>query len=140
MASARQSVRSVLASFLPNFVTLQAVYEQRIYNFGGQSPVALLDNGGTRFERETHQGFEKYLGLDIHLFVLMEQTEDGYDEEEADEVVDALLEGVARLVNDVQRSSAWRHLHFRDAIGPPENLVVGGGTYRHIIVPVEAWV
>lgn len=140
MASKRQAIRDTLAGFLPNFVTLQAVYKRLVYNFDGQSPIAILDNGGSRFERETFQGHDSYLGIDIHLFVLMEQTEDGYDEEEADEVVDEALEGIARMVTAIQRSNAWRHLQFRDAIGPPENLVVGGGTYRHVIAPVEAWV
>lgn len=141
ITSSRKLARKHLASLLQAALTgsgkpVQAVYDNQVGDFGGQSPVVVVSSGGSLRERLTYQGQKSKYLLDIHVFVLYADEASSWTEAMAEDALDDIEELIQGVINDNQRSTYWESLTMT-AASETGGVVIGGKEYRSELIGVR---
>jgi hypothetical protein len=140
--ASRKAVRAKLAELLSNeLVTVsglvQAVYDYRVGDFGGQSPVVVVSSGGSRRPPFTFQGTKPMYRFMVYVFVVY-NTEDGnWTEADAEDALDDIEQEISEVVsaND-GLDSFWTSLEVSDAYSETDSVTIGGVEYRREVIEV----
>lgn len=110
MASNRKTVRAALAALIAAGVpSLQKVYDYRVSDFGGQSPVATVSASGTGRERATFQGSQALMYFQVDVFALYSDGAN-WGEDDAEDAIDDIEAGIAAVVDANQKTEHWHSL------------------------------
>lgn len=131
----RKLVRKELAGILTGALVgdglpVQAVYDNRVGDFGGQSPVVVVSSGGGDRKRITYQGTKSEFVLTIHVFVIYADSVAGWTEGDAEDTLDDINQIISNAVlDDNKKSQYWDTIGF---IGPSNtgSVEIGGKEYR----------
>ena len=132
MASNRETVRDALATLISTAMVgtgkpVQAVYNYRPSEFGGQSPVVTVSSQGSERPRLSFAGGQATHFLQVDVFVLY-NDQASWTEDLAEDRLDLIESMLADIVDPRQRYSSW------EAIGYEERsrriaVVIGGVEY-----------
>jgi hypothetical protein len=110
MASNRKTVRKALAALITSGVTgLQKVYDYRVGDFGGQSPVATVSSSGSQRERLTFAGSKATMAFQVDVFALYSDG-GSWGEDDAEDAIDDIEAAIADVVDANQVTANWRAL------------------------------
>lgn len=144
MASNRKTAREALATLLTTALVgsgkpVQALYDYRPADFGGQSPVVTVSSAGTRRRRMTAMGSRATPLLRVDMFVVY-SDQATWTEADTEDALDDLEATVAGVLDDNQRTAAWQALDYADA-SQRMSAVIGGVEYawESIQVAVEVY-
>ena len=144
MASNRKAAREALATLLTTALVgsgkpVQALYDYRPADFGGQSPVVTVSSAGTRRRRMTAMGSRATPLLRVDMFVVY-SDQATWTEADTEDALDDLEAAVAGVLDDNQRTAAWQALDYADA-SQRMSAVIGGVEYawESIQVAVEVY-
>lgn len=93
----------------------QLVKEYFVQDFGGQSPVVTLASANMKPTSFTRRGAEVWYGVQTLGFVLRGETGTGYDEGDADTVLDLVAKGIMDVVAENQVTTWWKAVTFSQA-------------------------
>jgi hypothetical protein len=123
-----------MATKLATISTFVAVYDHLTTDFGGVTPIAMVESAGTGWANESLAGFERSHKLNIYIWwEWTDANEDRVDDlsEDVFDLFDANLEVAGAwsslLVDDLGSSLAYSE--------PDEN----GKVYRIELIPVVVW-
>lgn len=139
MASARGAVRHELAGLLAAALVdglAQAVYDHRIGDFGGQSPVVVVSSAGSGRQRMTRQGSQATMYLQVDVFVVYATPDGMWDEADAEDSLDALEAAIAGVVDAQQVTAIWQAV---DYVGRSErvDVEIGGVEYCREVIQLR---
>lgn len=137
MSVSRTTVRTVLADLLRREVTnAQAVYGYQKARLAGQTPVVCVTSAGSERTRLTMQGSRATFTFDIHVFVLYSDG-GSWTEQQAEDMLDAIEQQIAQLVDTYARSTNWARLAYAARSDARHPIILEGLTYLHEVIPVE---
>lgn len=140
MASNRKTVRKALAALLGAGVpTLQRVYDYRVGDFGGQSPVATVSSAGSERERLTFAGSKAGMYFQVDVFSLYSDG-GSWGEDDAEDAIDDIEAGIADVVDAYQQTDNWRALGL-EGRSQRIDVVIGGVDYvrESMIIVAGVW-
>ena len=114
----------------------QAVYDYRVGDFQGQSPVVVVSSGGSLRERFSFQGTKPKHALTIHVFVLYADETGAWTEADAEDALDDIEEIIANTLAANQKSSYWEAIT-PTAPSETSGVMVGGKEYRTEVITVR---
>ena len=139
----RETVRDYLATLLTaTLVTadsvVQAVYNYRIGDFAGLSPVVTVSSAGSNREQISAMPqpgiVQAVFYLTIHVFVLYAAT--GWTEAQAEDRLDRIERGIADVL-DANRvvANVWQEIDYQgDTIR--DDVLIGGDDYIRETIPI----
>jgi hypothetical protein len=132
----RAAIASDINTALSTLTAPPVVYAGQVADFAGQSPVVIVSSAGSDRPNDTYatQGTVLFINLDV--FVLYADSENGWDEMDAEDALDDIEAAVAEwvLANGTRTPSAsvgWTSLDYAARTGAdigPES--IGGQEYR----------
>lgn len=128
--AAREKLGSLLVTALVGTGKLaQAVYDYRIGDFGGQSPVVTVSSRGSTHPPMTARGRRGSFRLQVDVFVAY-AAGTGWTEADSEDVLDAIEAVIASVITDNPTSTAWASLDYN---APTErgDVEIGGAEYAH---------
>lgn len=141
ISGSRKEARAHLAGQLAGALVgagkpAQAVYDYRVGDFQGQSPVVVVSSGGSNRERFTFRGTKPSFELTIHVFVLYADEAGTWTEENAEDALDDIEEVIAETLTANQRTNYWEAISF---VEPSQtgSVMVGGKEYRTEVISVR---
>lgn len=144
MSSNRELVRDGLATLLTTALAgtggiVQAVYNYRIGDFAGASPVVTVSNRGVLRQRGTFTGDRATVLLQVDVFVLYADGA-SWGEDEAEDRLDAIEQGIAGVINANQQTLAWVSIEQTEPSARVD-VVIGGVDYiREVfVVGAQVW-
>lgn len=143
-ASNRSTMRAALALLFSDNLTgegqpIQAVYDYKVGDFQGQSPVTTVTSGGTRrIEGDYGDEFDNEFYLVISNFVLYADPGTGWGEDDAEDRLDLIEKSQADVLksNRSHPSGTWEWLEY-DGRSQVVEAFVGGDMYLVEIIPVK---
>lgn len=143
MATSRELVRDGLATLLESALTgtgglAQAVYNYRIGDFAGASPVVTVSSAGILRKRGTFEGGQAAVFLQVDVFVLYADGE-SWGEDEAEDRLDALEAAIAQVVEGYRSTALWFDLAMAER-SQRVDVTIGGVEYMREVIPVAAGV
>lgn len=129
MAS-RKEVRQHLAQELQDWLgdLVQAVYDHKVGDLAGQSPVVVVLSLGSERERETYRGWLARFYFSVQVWVLY--ASGGWTEADAEDRLDEIEMAIAEYVNLNQREIGfWEALSFEGRSEALEVTPLGGEPY-----------
>lgn len=143
MASvSREVMRDALAQLLTTELTgsgkpVQAVYNYRIADFAGQSPVVVVTSGPVERVRQGMGAcWRSIAAIDIHVFVAYAAA-GGWTEANAEDAMDTIEALIADVVLNNNSTMNWHGLTY-DGPTLPDAIEVGGEEYRHELIRLRA--
>ena len=138
MTALRETVRDALTVLLSAGVSsAQAVYGYQVGDLGGQSPVVCCYSAGSHRTPLTQQGNQTFIYLNIDSYVLYRDPESAYGEDEAEDVLDAIEQEIASVIESNRRATNWGHLNY-DSASTVLKVDLGGTFYLWESIPVVA--
>lgn len=143
MASSRETVRDGVATLLQTALVgsgllAQAVYNYRIGDFAGASPVVTVSSSGIMRKPATMQGGQAAVFLQVDVFVLY-SDEDGWGEDDAEDRLDAIEAAIAGVVEANRQTATWFDLIMAER-SQRVDVVIGGVDYIREMIPLAAGV
>lgn len=141
MASNRKTIRKAFADLLETALSslAQTVYDYRVGDFAGATPVVVVSSGGSLRTRATYQGSKAQMFLQVDVFVLYSDG-GSWGEDDAEDAVDDIEAAIAGVIDANQATANWFSLT------PGErsqrlDVTVGGVDYirESITVVVGTW-
>lgn len=140
----RETIRDALATLLTTALVgdgkpAQAVYNYKVGDFEGQSPVVTVTSGGTlRFEGDYGENLDGEFYLVITSYVLYADPGTDWGEDDAEDRLDLLEKSIADVLVDnySHASGTWERI----AIDGRTQVVegeIGGELYLVEIIPVK---
>lgn len=115
---------------------VQVVYGGQIADFQKQSPVVVIASAGTERRRWTFQGGRALHRFTIYVFVLYKDEDAGWDEEDAEDLLDDIEEGIAGILEaNAGKCDYWQSLAY-DGASECAGVPVAGEEYRVETIPV----
>lgn len=114
----------------------QAVYAYPRATYDGQSPVVAISSAGTRREPYTYADTLPTFRLNIHVFVVYQDSAAGWGEDDSENTLDALEAAIDAALIANQETANWQNIQY-SGISTVNNIILGGVTYRHETIPVE---
>jgi hypothetical protein len=136
MSDSRATARVALGTLLSSALTgAQAVYAYPRATYDGQSPVVALSSAGTTREAYTYADTLPTFRLNIHVFVIYQDSAASWGEDDAENALDAMEAAIDAVLIANQETANWQNIQYA---GPStvNNMVLGGLTYRHETIPV----
>ena len=132
--TSRKAARKQLASILQTALVgtglpAQAVYDNQVGDFQGQSPVVVVSSGGTLWERFTAQGMKPKFALTIHVFVLYADEAGTWTEADAEDALDDIDQIIGQTISANQKSDYWQALTYANPT-QTGSVEIGGKEYR----------
>lgn len=141
MASNRETARDALAALLTTALSslVEDVYNYRIGDFAGASPVVTVSSAGTVRRRATMQGSRATVYLQVDVFVLY-SDEGSWGEDEAEDRIDAIESAIAGVVDANQQTDDWFALSHSER-SQRVDVEIGGVEYirEMITLAAEVW-
>lgn len=132
MASSRKTVREQFASLLRTAMVgtglpVQAVYDYRIGDFAGQSPVVVVSSAGSQRQVLTRMGSRATFYLLVSSFVLYSDGA-SWGEDDAEDALDEIESLLANVLDAFQVTAYWQALNY---IGRTNRIdvMIGGQEY-----------
>lgn len=150
----RRQVREAFASLLAaNDVgegkPVRAVYAHRVGDFAGQTPVRALGSGGTESQPLTTRGTRRVYLIDVFTFVLYALVDDAenlvldaqlqpvWDEQDAEDTLDALDDRLQQLLSGLRANEPyWKSVSVAGA-SQTEVVTLGGLAYYLEVTPLR---
>lgn len=139
--SARQDVKAELTSLLETALVgvglpVQAVYGYKAGDFGGQSPVVVVDVVGSAHPApDTYGGWPSAVNVNLYVFALYAEADTSYTNEDAEEQLADIEERISTVVRANRTTDTWRDASYRgDTI--VGTMTLGGNTYRFEEIPL----
>ena len=141
MASNRETARDALATLISTAMVgtgkpVQAVYNYRPADFGGQSPVVTVSSSGSQRPRMTFAGGQAHFYLQVDMFVLY-NDQASWTEDLSEDRLDLIESTLAGILDANQRYSPWEAIGFTDR-SQRVDVVVGGVEYARETVTIVA--
>lgn len=140
MASNRKAVRKALAALLAAGVPeLQQVYDYRVGDFEGQSPVATVSSSGSERERLTFAGSKARMYFQVDVFSLYSDG-GSWGEDDAEDAIDDIEAGIADVVDANQATEHWRALGL-EGRSQRVDVMIGGNEYvrESMVIVAGVW-
>lgn len=131
----RKDIRAQLQSLLEAGLVgdgkpVQVVYGGQVADFQGQSPVVVIASAGSERRRWTFKGGRALHRFKIFVFVLYKDAEAGWDEEDAEDLLDDIEESIAGILDaNAGKCDYWQSLTY-DAASECAGVPVAGEEYR----------
>jgi hypothetical protein len=140
----RETVRDALTTLLTAKLVgtgkpVKAVYNYRIGDFQGQSPVVTVSSEGS-LRSPAGEGadiWHNLFYLAVHTFVLYADPGTGWGEDDAEDALDDIERLIADVVMDNDDATYWGHLAF-DSRSMRDDVAIGGDDYVREIVTIRA--
>lgn len=139
----RETLRDALAALLTTALVgtglpAQHVYGYPIGDFGGDSPVVVVESAGSERVRETTSSkWRDWFYLNVFVFVLcVDPRSTTWKEDSAEDALDLIEKKIAdALIDNTDAGS----LNCFEPAGKstPDHIVIGGNDYRRELVPVR---
>jgi predicted alternative tryptophan synthase beta-subunit len=127
--AAREQLGSLLSTALVGTGKLaQAVYDYRIGDFAGLSPVVTVSSRGSIHPPMTVRGLRGSYRLQVDTFVAYAAT--GWTEADSEDALDAIEAVIAGVIAANPTSTAWNSIDY-DAPTERADVEVGGIEYAH---------
>lgn len=145
MSVSRKDIRNKLAALLRGSLTLAPtdnIFAYQVGNFNGKSPVVYLSSSGTRRDRFTTLGRKATMYVNAHVLVLYASptpdSPDGIDwhDEDAEDLLDGLESEIADALTPPASVAAGIAVNWSDRSDADTQVVIGGDTYLHEIIPL----
>lgn len=141
MASNRETARDALATLIGTAMVgsgkpIQAVYNYRPADFGGQSPVVTVSSSGSERQRLSAQGGRASFYVQIDWFVLYNDRA-SWTEDLAEDRLDLIESSMAEILSISQETYPWFALDYVDR-SVRADVVVGGVEYARESVTIRA--
>jgi hypothetical protein len=144
MSSNRELVRDGLATLLATALAgtgglAQAVYNYRIGDLAGASPVVTVSSRGVLRKRGTFGGDQAAVLLQVDVFVLYSDGA-SWGEDEAEDRLDAIEKEIAGVLDANQQTAAWVSIAQTEPSARVD-VVIGGVDYiREVfVIGAEVW-
>jgi hypothetical protein len=136
----RETVRDAMATLLETALVgtglpVQAVYNYRPGDFGGQSPVVVVSSSGSERPRFTAAGGRTTVFLQVDAFVLY-SDEDTWGEDEAEDRIDLIETTIAETVHANQYTTNWEAADYA-ARSERIDVEIGGLEYVREMIPLR---
>lgn len=126
----REPIRAAFAQLLTaNVSGAQRIEDGFTDDLGGQSPVVVVASAGTNRTPLTLRGSLPKVDLDVYIFVLATAG--------ADDLLDALEQQVAEVVEQNQRSARWSAIDYSAASEVGFIVALDGNEYRRERIPLR---
>lgn len=140
MASNRETARDALATLIGTAMVgsgkpVQAVYNYRPADFGGQSPVVTVSSSGSERPRLSAAGGRASFYVQIDWFVLYNDRA-SWTEDLAEDRLDLIESTLAGILADNQATANWQALDYADR-SLRADVVVGGVEYARESVSIK---
>jgi hypothetical protein len=140
----RETLRDALAALLTTALVgtglpAQHVYGYPIGDFGGDSPVVVVESAGSeRVREQVSTKWRDWFHFNVFSFVLCVDpvTTTTWDEDDAEDALDLIEKKMAdALIDNTDAGS----LNFFEPVGRStvDHIVIGGADYRRELVPVR---
>lgn len=144
MAANRETVRDALETLLEAALVgsgkpVQATYNHRPADFGGQSPVVTVSSDGSRRRRMTFQGGKATFFVRVDLFVLYSDLAT-WTPANTEDALDLIEAAVAGVLDSYQAPAEWGAIDYADR-SQRLSAVIGGVEYawESILLSVEVF-
>jgi len=143
MTISRKPVRTHFASLLTTALVgaglpAQAVYSYKVGDFGGQSSVVVVASGP--IERRVGglgNCWDAFITLDVYVFVLYADIDNGWTEEDAADAVDAIEAIIADVVvNNRFVAGYWGNAMYSEPT-QPDVVPIGGVAYQRELIKIQ---
>ena len=126
----RKLARSTLAALLQTALPDATVLKYRKADPKGVSPLIMVCSGGTGRDKKTLEGSFPAHSLRIYNMVLHSDDSEGstWNEEKAEDLLDDNEETIASVVDQNQKTAAWKRLVYVDT-SIAERVEIGGVPY-----------
>lgn len=144
MSSNRELVRDGLATLLTTALAgtggiVQAVYNYRIGDFAGASPVVTVSNRGILRKRGSFAGDRAAVLLQVDVFVLYADGA-SWGEDEAEDRLDAIEKGLAGVLDANQQTATWVSIEQTEPSARVDVMVGGVEYIREVfVIGAEVW-
>lgn len=137
----RETVRDALLTLLSAALTgasnpAQAVYGYLVGDFQGQSPVVVVSSAGSQREPFQLKGQRNLLYFNIYVFVLFDDPDTGWDEDDAEDRIDLIEKEIADVVIDNRKTANWTHIRL-EGRSTVDSMQIGGSEYRREVMTVR---
>lgn len=137
----RETVRDALVTLLSSALTgagnpAQAVYGYQVGDFQGQSPVVVVASAGSQREPFQLRGQRNLLYFNIFVFVLFDDPDTDWDEDDAEDRIDLIEKEIADVVIDNRKTDNWTHIRL-EGRSTVDSLQIGGSEYRREVITVR---
>lgn len=139
MTTSRKVLRQALAALLTTEVHgAQAVYAYGKALLKGESPVLAVTSAGSERERLTFQGSRLTATFDVHVFVIHRAPADGWTEENAEDLLDALEQQIASACDkNPTRVNGWGLLRYGGPSDARAPVKIEGVDYLYETIAIE---
>jgi hypothetical protein len=128
--AAREKLGSLLSTALVGTGLLaQAVYDYRIGDFGGQSPVVTVSSRGSNHPAMTVRGLRGSFRLQVDTFVAY-AAGTGWTEADSEDALDAIEAVIAGVIAANPTSTTWGSIAYAEAT-ERFDWEIGGIAYAH---------
>jgi hypothetical protein len=133
----RLNARKLLASLIKAEVPgLQNVYDYLASSFTGESPVVFVASGPSNRTAFTNRGSRATFVLLAHVFVLHSDTESGWTEAQAEDMLDNIEHYIATCIENHQVTDYWVAVDW-DSQSIVDRVVVAGVPYLFELIPLR---
>lgn len=134
LAESRKLARKHLAGVLQGVLVgpgllVQAVYDNQVGDFGGQSPVVVVYSGGTQREKMTFEGTKAGFSMIIQTFVLYADEAGTWTEADAEDALDDIELVISQAIQANQGSDYWAKIN-QNGMSTTGSVEIGGKEYR----------
>ena len=140
---ARSTVRKAFAALLDTALVgsgkpAQAVYNHRVGDFAGASPVVVVSSGPIQRLIENFGNCDHaVILLNVYVFVLYADGAGTWDEADAEDAVDAIEAIIAETVINNQNSANWNSAAYVEAPTELAGVVIGGQEYQRELIQIK---
>lgn len=138
--TSRSTLRTALAALLQAALVgtgkaAQAVYSYPIGDFQGQSPVVVVESGGSERRQMTHGSQGSRFFLTIYIFVLY-SDQSTFQEDDAETALDSIETTIAETLAANRATANWGFIDFGER-SRTDYVAEAGVLYRRETIPVE---
>lgn len=132
-ATNRKTVREQFADLLSSAMVgtglpVQAVYDYRVGDFGGASPVVTVSSSGAARPAFTFQGSKPVYRLQVDVFVLYAMEDGTWTEAQAEDVLDDIEKLLGDVISSNRSTDYWIGLDYVD-VSQRIDVTIGGLDY-----------
>lgn len=140
---ARSTVRKEFAALLDTALVgtgkpAQVVYDHRVSDFAGASPVVVVSSGPIqRLIENLGNCDHAVILLHVYVFVLYADGAGTWDEADAEDAVDAIEAIIAETVINNQHGVNWNSAAYVEAPTDLTGVVIGGQEYQRELIQIK---
>jgi len=136
----RETVRDAFATLLGTALVgsgkpAQAVYNYKVSDFQGQSPVVVVSSSGTGRGAAAFDKTGSDVYLDVWIFVLY-SDESTWGEDDAEDRIDLIEKTICDVVVDNNSNATWIDVDY-EARSSVDDVSVGGQGYKRERIPLR---